>query len=85
MCLKARTCFCLIVSQIMICQLCVTSNVQLGSVYKYFTSASTFFHSNCDIMNQANYDVLLPLLDLLLCLKFSSHYDSHDLLHLIYC
>ena len=68
-----------------ICQLCVTSNVQRGSVHKYFISASTFFHSICDIMNLANYCALLPLFDLLLRLKFSSHYNSHDLLQLIYC
>ena len=61
----------------------VSSNVQRGSVYKYFTSTSTFSHSLCDIMNLANYDALLTLLDLLLCLQFTSHYNSHDLLHLI--
>ena len=52
---------------------CVTSNVQRGSVYKFFTSASTFFHSICDIMNLANYNALLPLLDLLLSLQLTSH------------
>ena len=66
-------------------QLCVTSNIQGGRVYKYFICVSTFFHSICDIMNLANYDPLLPLLDLLLSLQFTSQYNSHDLLHLIYC
>ena len=41
-CLYALTCFCLLVSQYITCQLCVTNNVQNGSVNKYFTSASTF-------------------------------------------
>ena len=54
-------------------------------IYKYFTSASTFLHSICDIMNLENYDTLLPLLDILIILQFTKHYDSHDLLHLIYC
>ena len=75
----------LLASLIIICQLCVTSNVHRGNVYKYFTSASTFFHSICDIMNLTNYNALLPMLDLLRSLQFTSHYNSHDLLHLIYC
>ena len=45
--------------------------------YKYFTSASTFFNSICDIMN---YNTLLPLLDLFLSSQFISHYNSFDLL-----
>ena len=62
----------------------VTSNATRGSVYKYFTSASTFFHSICDIMNLADYNPLLPLHDLLLSLQFTIHDNSHDLLHSIY-
>ena len=59
---------------------CATSDVQRGSIYKYFTSAATFFHSICYIMNLANHYTLLPLLDLLLSLQFPSH-NSLDLRH----
>ena len=34
-------------------------------------------------MNLANYNALLPLLDLLLSLQFTSHYNSLDLLLMI--
>ena len=64
--LYASACFRLLVSPIIIYQLCVTGNVQRGSIYKYFISASIFFHSICEITNLANYNALLPLLDLLL-------------------
>ena len=60
-------------------QLCVSSKVQRGSVYKCITSASTFFNSICDIMNHAKYDALLTFLDILLSLQFISHYNSLDL------
>ena len=55
----------LFASQIIICLLCAARNVQRGSVHKNLTSASTFFHSISDIKNQANYNALLPFLDLL--------------------
>ena len=71
--------FSLHVSQNIICQLRVTSNVQ---IYKYFTSASTFFYSICH-MNLANYNALLPLHDLFLTLQFTSHYNSLYLLFII--
>ena len=45
----------------------------------YFSSTSSFFHSICDIMNIVNDESLLPLLDLLLSLQFTSLYNSLDL------
>ena len=59
--------------------------MERGSIYKYFTSASTFFHSIFDIMNLANYNALLPLFDLLISSQFTIHYISLDFtsLHLI--
>ena len=77
--LYASACFCLLVSRIVICQSCVTSNVQRGGVYKYFSSASTFSHSICDIIDPMNYNALLPLFGLLISLQFISHYNSFDL------
>ena len=44
--LYACECLCLFVSPIIICYLCVTSNVSGRSVYKYFTSATTIFPIN---------------------------------------
>ena len=66
MCIYVCVCMHEHVSVCLFHKLCVASNVQKGSVYKYFTSASSFFHSIYDIMNLGNYNALLSLLDLLL-------------------
>ena len=63
-------------------------NCVLLAMYKREAYISTSlllppFSIQCDIKNQANYNALLPLLDLLFSLQFTNHYNSHDLLHLI--
>ena len=55
---------------IVCCQLCIK-----GKRYKYFTSASTFFQSGCDTINDVNYAFLKVFC--LLQVQFQHH--------LIYC
>ena len=58
-------------SPIIISQLCASNNIQRKGVYKYFTSASTFHHSICD-MNFADDNAFL---------QFSLYASLRNVLH----